>query len=544
VRGCSRNWPTPSTRRRNWRKQIGVCNIQVKTSLGLTGDENSSVSFTATLDSLSLFDSDSGIKGDKILIFDDLERSLIEIKELLGFINYLVEHSGCHAVIVCNEKKLSSVDELKEFKEKVIGRTFEIKANAESALESFICNMNACHEYWHVNKNLIAETFRCSGTNNLRVLRQCLYDFGMQISPFYGKSMYENAFLHNLLCSFVAVYAEINTDSNREAILHWRDTVNQNSDLYRDICKKYVSVSKQCMYHVMYPDLVVKVVEHIYTGRPLADFIRENMDLKPNEKSVWQKLGDFSKMSNADFDKVYDESKEALLQNEIKSVYDAASVIAYLELFDSEGICKLSKDDEKQVNSYMGLLLEEQTDVESLYKVRNTFISAYNYVWQNNPDSKKSSVFSKYFNDTFDRKSEVLPDKIQKILWSLNDKNVLDLKNVDEEVLPDKSTQYSQIAIFRKENAQKMYERLKGMSNEGVSSFSDFLRWHYKLERYVLENDNRYKEDVEFLSSLKQIIDNELCNMIGVERYVYATLSDAIGKSISACGGRIEIPLL
>jgi hypothetical protein len=298
------------------------------------------------------------------------------------------------------------------------------------------------------------------------------------------------------------------------------------------------------MYHVMYPDLVVKVVEHIYTGRPLADFIRENMDLKPNEKSVWQKLGDFSKMSNADFDKVYDESKEALLQNEIKSVYDAASVIAYLELFDSEGICKLSKDDEKQVNSYMGLLLEEQTDVESLYKVRNTFISAYNYVWQNNPDSKKSSVFSKYFNDTFDRKSEVLPDKIQKILWSLNDKNVLDLKNVDEEVLPDKSTQYSQIAIFRKENAQKMYERLKGMSNEGVSSFSDFLRWHYKLERYVLENDNRYKEDVEFLSSLKQIIDNELCNMIGVERYVYATLSDAIGKSISACGGRIEIPLL
>jgi hypothetical protein len=70
------------------------------------------------------------------------------------------------------------------------------------------------------------------------------------------------------------------------------------------------------------------------------------------------------------------------------------------------------------------------------------------------------------------------------------------------------------------------------------------LKWHYKLERYVLENDNRYKEDVAFLSSLKQVIDNNLCNMIGVERYVYATLSDVIGKSISACGGGIEPPLL
>lgn len=43
-----------------------------------------------------------------ILIFDDLERSLIEIKELLGYINRFVEHESVPTIIVANEGEIGA----------------------------------------------------------------------------------------------------------------------------------------------------------------------------------------------------------------------------------------------------------------------------------------------------------------------------------------------------------------------------------------------------------------------------------------------------
>lgn len=59
-------------------------------------------------------------KGVKFLIFDDIERCLIEMKELLGFINYFVEHCNCHVVVIGDENHLEELPKavLDEFKER------------------------------------------------------------------------------------------------------------------------------------------------------------------------------------------------------------------------------------------------------------------------------------------------------------------------------------------------------------------------------------------------------------------------------------------
>ena len=102
--------------------------IAFKASLDWNDDGKDDVSMDATLDSLSLLTShekDAAI-GPKLIVFDDLERCLIDMKLLLGYINNFVEHGACHVIIVGDETHATNDTKAKllEFKEKTVGREF------------------------------------------------------------------------------------------------------------------------------------------------------------------------------------------------------------------------------------------------------------------------------------------------------------------------------------------------------------------------------------------------------------------------------------
>ena len=49
----------------------------------------------------------------KVIVFDDLERSLMRPEELLGFINNFVEHDTKHVILIANEECLIKCDKYK-----------------------------------------------------------------------------------------------------------------------------------------------------------------------------------------------------------------------------------------------------------------------------------------------------------------------------------------------------------------------------------------------------------------------------------------------
>ena len=81
-----------------------------------------------------------------VLVFDDLERSSIKVSDVLGYINHFVEHQGYKAVIIANEEEILKREEddsesdisYRRIKEKLIGKTFEVRADLNGALEHFI----------------------------------------------------------------------------------------------------------------------------------------------------------------------------------------------------------------------------------------------------------------------------------------------------------------------------------------------------------------------------------------------------------------------
>ena len=163
------------------------------------------------------------IKGVKFLIFDDIERCLIEMKELLGFINYFVEHCNCHVVVIGDENHLEKLPKavLDEFKEKTIGREFEIQPDIEEAIEYFLGEVPVS-DYLKEMRDFIIACFKCTKSDNLRVLRQCLYDFKSHLNKLPPELVEkDNIFLKNILGSFIAVYAEYNNSENKEVICNW-----------------------------------------------------------------------------------------------------------------------------------------------------------------------------------------------------------------------------------------------------------------------------------------------------------------------------------
>ena len=118
--------------------------IALKYDLDMDGDGKNEGSVTYNLDSILLLKEDNiEIKGNKILIFDDLERCDVKLETLLGYINYFSEHCKCKVIIIGDEDKITAKEnkdgnlKFKDFKEKTIGRTFEIIVNVEETLDFF-----------------------------------------------------------------------------------------------------------------------------------------------------------------------------------------------------------------------------------------------------------------------------------------------------------------------------------------------------------------------------------------------------------------------
>jgi hypothetical protein len=102
-------------------------------------------------------------------------------EDILGFINQFVEHDGYRVIVLANEEA-KSIDRESGFatiKEKVIGRTFQIRPNAAGALNHFLEEVSArkAHNILTQKKDQVLAIFQRADYNNLRQLRQAVFDF-------------------------------------------------------------------------------------------------------------------------------------------------------------------------------------------------------------------------------------------------------------------------------------------------------------------------------------------------------------------------------
>lgn len=80
------------------------------------------------------------INSEKVIIFDDLERCLCPVHEILGFINELVEHRNIKVIIVANQDEIykEEREKYRNTREKVIGQIFYYRPDIKSIFTRLI----------------------------------------------------------------------------------------------------------------------------------------------------------------------------------------------------------------------------------------------------------------------------------------------------------------------------------------------------------------------------------------------------------------------
>ncbi|WP_429018943.1 P-loop NTPase fold protein [Aeromonas allosaccharophila] len=194
------------------------------------------------------------LKTDKIIIFDDLERSSLwpdDKKELLGAINHYVEHLGFRVLVICHDEKIE--EQLTELKEKTFGHTIKVEPQIDSAISSFLDDIQDDKSRGFVSskRNLIEEIWRQSEKSSLRILRHVINDISRLHTTLSKKHLKNNDAIEHVIKFFCALDIEVRAGTlNRGSIAsRWEKYLNRVVDINEknddqplvDIIKKYSS---------------------------------------------------------------------------------------------------------------------------------------------------------------------------------------------------------------------------------------------------------------------------------------------------------------
>ncbi|MDP3317014.1 MAG: hypothetical protein Q8M47_13235 [Devosia sp.] len=122
------------------------------------------------------------VKTDKPIIFDDLERCGLNVKETLGIINLYVEQHKCAVIVIAHDEKLA--DGFSEAKEKIFGQTLKVAPKTSDALTAYLSAIS--NEIYRgiiaSNRDRVSTIFGESGVRSLRILRHVVDDLERLLS--------------------------------------------------------------------------------------------------------------------------------------------------------------------------------------------------------------------------------------------------------------------------------------------------------------------------------------------------------------------------
>lgn len=365
-----------------------------KTDLDIDGNGKDDITVNWSIDVLSLFkNKDEDLKPLHLLVFDDVERCGIKMKDLLGYINYFVEQCHCKVILIGDNSKLAGDGKavFNDFMEKTIGRTFTVEAYITDAIDSFVTKESICSFLLdETNKKLILDAFAATQFSNLRVLRQTLDDYKHLLSKVEA-SLIDNDrhFFQMLLAQYIIVYAEFKS-GDRETIEQFNTFDNimwmnyemgdmKNGDKASVMKEKYQPLSNEVHEFLLHPSFVGLIVNSIKTGCDISSYITTTVYRRLN-LPILQRLDNWCYMSNDEFHKVYKDAEASIVSDSKLTLQEIINIVEWLML----------------VEQYTGKTL----NVDIINKAKNRIIQILNAINTKTDLSSAKRTAVKHLNAT------------------------------------------------------------------------------------------------------------------------------------------------
>lgn len=503
--------------------------IVLRTDIDLNNNTEEDVQINATLDSLSLLtskgDKDSNI-GSKLIIFDDLERCTIDMKNLLGYINSFVEHGACHVIIIGDETKVEDTKILQEFKEKTIGREFEIVTDEENALDCFIEEMKLT-EWIEKNKEFILDCFKSTKCNNLRLLRQSLYDFNVLYNELDSNLINKGeTLLKSLLGTYIVIYSEYR-GQNYQVLKEW-----DKDDKKKNIVNKYNPIECKYDINIINNDNIKQIINEIETGCSLKNYVEDLLKQMNKEISSYEKLTFFSRLSNAEFKEAYKDLKEKVKKKEIPNMYQMGEITGLLIRIKQNGIeNNIPKYLLKSIKTYIKEQYDSINNEEYLYKTRTFFYHGLNS-WNIRTDLIEENDIVVFFNKQFNEMKGKLKNEMEEALLNLDDKNVKNLINLSTKSTPNNATTYQLTSVFKNIDAKTIATKILDLNNGSLIELCLFFDYHYMFNSYTKNIADGWEGDLATLKGLKENLEAALEKRKLIDRYALQELIKYIKGAI------------
>ncbi|MBE2918678.1 hypothetical protein HPK02_07170 [Anoxybacillus flavithermus] len=521
---------------------------------------------------------------DTVLCFDDLERVNIDITDVMGYINNFVEHDGVKVIIIGNENEISEriinqnielkmlvssfvldkegafqkqseivsenkkekksskelilektkflfdkANEYKRIKEKLIGKTLTFVPDYPDLINTIVNQVSnkELKEFLRENLGVINDTFRYSGTENIRILKHALDDFEL----IYSKVMYKYSHMDHILplilkftlaASFeIKSGAEgneelekLNSNDDFLSVLITAGMLEKTENKYlQEFKSKYygaVNIFNNLMYFKFVEVLVRKGIfnEEIFEQEMnnIAERVIDKTPLhvKFIKKGYWE-------LSDEDFNEAVEHTYQKLICGEVHFVLYFRAFILYRHLIEkglfkkkleelkgefSEGLEKAGREAEYYENLDTFFLgTEIRPEDQDLREFKNRIITINQELWEEK-QSRQVQELMEYLRTDFD-----------KFLVEMQDK-------------------YCYIPVFSYYNIDELFESIVVLSNPDIVSMIQLIK-----KRYKLVGDLKLYLDLDNLKLLRDKINEYVSGKdITLKLSLLRDLADTIEK--------------
>lgn len=527
----------------------------LKHEVDLNYDGISDLSINIGIDSLSKFKSnDSLANSKKLLIFDDLERCDIPMKKLLGYLNFFVEQCNCHLIVIGDEDKIAEGENKKifgEFKEKTIGREFEIATDIHSALDTFV-NQTPKNDFVVGHQEQIEKFFAMTECDNLRILRQALWDFARfeeSMTGFSEDERYENIMIH-VLGTYIISYCEYRGKNHqlfdawiqyaikgqqfdKEKIENLKSQLGYLHQRYNNVCQRLSN------YQTFKIEFVERVLLELNTGNSIKDYVGKEYFAPIAEVRSWARINEVYAMSNKEFISFYRTLIDDICGIQVTSMKNLGYAIAYLVYLDSRAIKEFDEKDFNNICEALPKYWEAFQDEESVYDARMAFSRGVNSYMTTEKLKRLPEICAK-FNEEYENRLKMSKNLMTRTLEELSDSNVDELCTLNKQALPDHSCTYDMVSIFNHVDMDKLMDNLLNLSNESLNSFTHFIRDRYYLSYNMSDWIHETNDDIKPLEKLKGKVDEIIKTEKYIRKAAFMNLSKSLDGAIKRCKGDLH----
>ncbi|NIG21246.1 NTPase KAP [Pantoea sp. Al-1710] len=333
--------------------------LKASFKIDLNGDSKPDLDINASIPSINLSDFSREPNGF-VLVFDDIERTSIELTLLFGYINHFVEVNGYKAILIANEDEIIKSEKRKNNddnhasagyirkKEKLIGRTFEVVSDLHGACGEFLGKVSSrtVAKAFKADMQSVEALYRSAGYNNLRHLRQYFLDVE-RITNLLGVQYVKNDEFMGIFCRQLLIFSmeyrggnlsheEFDTIGKINYSLMLGD--KKQDSKYDKIVQKYSSpvLSEKLLDGKHWRELICdgKVTDELRTQLDITRFFRSA------SAQAWEYLWNFRQLRENVLSEQYDIARDNLFSGKITEFGELLMTASILIELANEGLTK------------------------------------------------------------------------------------------------------------------------------------------------------------------------------------------------------------